>query len=70
MTPRATRIMRPLAKEGIRVTGTLTRPPPRMRTMNRTPVTNTEEFASAIRHSSGESLLLINRDGNKVFLAV
>jgi serine protease Do len=38
--------------------------------VNRKPVANADEFAAAVRHSSGESLLLINRDGNKVFLAV
>ncbi len=38
--------------------------------VNRKPVTNAEEFAAAMRHSNGESLLLINRDGNKIFLAV
>jgi serine protease Do len=38
--------------------------------VNRKPVTNADEFAAAVRHSSGESLLLVNRDGNKLFLAV
>jgi serine protease Do len=38
--------------------------------VNRKPVTSADEFASAIRHSSGESLLLVNREGNKIFLAV
>jgi serine protease Do len=38
--------------------------------VNRRPVTNAEEFAAAVRHSGGESLLLVNRQGNKLFLAV
>jgi serine protease Do len=38
--------------------------------VNRKPVANEDEFASAVHQSSGESLLLINRDGNKIFLAV
>jgi serine protease Do len=38
--------------------------------VNRKPVTNADEFAAAVGHSGGESLLLINRDGNKIFLAV
>jgi serine protease Do len=38
--------------------------------VNRKPVTTADEFAAAVRHSSGESLLLVNRDGNKIFLAV
>ena len=38
--------------------------------VNRKPVTSADEFASAVRHSSGESLLLVNREGNKIFLAV
>jgi serine protease Do len=38
--------------------------------VNRRPVTNAEEFAAAVRHSGGESLLLVNREGNRIFLAV
>jgi serine protease Do len=38
--------------------------------VNRKPVTNSEEFASALHKSEGESLLLVNRGGNKLFLAV
>jgi serine protease Do len=38
--------------------------------VNRKPVTNTRDFAQALGRSNGESLLLINRNGNKVFLAV
>lgn len=38
--------------------------------VNRKPVTNSQDFAQAMRSSNGESLLLINRQGNKVFVAV
>jgi serine protease Do len=38
--------------------------------VNRKPVTNSHDFAQALRSSNGESLLLINRQGNKIFLAV
>jgi serine protease Do len=38
--------------------------------VNRKPVTNSQEFAQALRRSNGDSLLLINRQGNKLFLAV
>jgi serine protease Do len=38
--------------------------------VNRKPVTNAQEFAQALRKSDGESLLLVNRQGNKMFLAV
>jgi serine protease Do len=38
--------------------------------VNRKPVSNSEDFATAVRKSNGESLLLVNRGGNKVFLAV
>ena len=38
--------------------------------VNHQPVNNEQEFATALHKSNGESLLLINRDGNKVFLAV
>jgi serine protease Do len=38
--------------------------------VNRKPVANPGEFAAAVRHAEGESLLLINREGHKIFLAV
>jgi serine protease Do len=38
--------------------------------VNRRPVTNSQDFAQALRKSDGESLLLVNRQGNKIFLAV
>jgi serine protease Do len=38
--------------------------------VNRKPVTNAEEFAKALHNGNGESLLLVNRGGNKIFLAV
>ncbi|HTA46666.1 MAG TPA: DegQ family serine endoprotease [Bryobacteraceae bacterium] len=39
--------------------------------VNRQPVTNSDEFAHAVKRSnSGESLLLVNRQGNKMFLSV
>jgi len=38
--------------------------------VNRKPVANADEFAAAVHQSGGESLLLINREGNKIFLAV
>lgn len=39
--------------------------------VNRRPVTNADEFDSAVKHSNnGQSLLLVNRQGNKMFLAV
>jgi serine protease Do len=38
--------------------------------VNRKPVTNSQEFAQALRGSNGDSLLLVNRQGNKIFLAV
>jgi len=38
--------------------------------VNRKPVTNADDFTAALRHSSGESLLLVNREGNKIYLAV
>jgi serine protease Do len=38
--------------------------------VNRQPVANAEDFNRAIRKSGGESLLLVNRGGNKIFLAV
>jgi serine protease Do len=38
--------------------------------VNRKPVTNSDEFASALHNGNGESLLLVNRGGSKLFLAV
>jgi len=38
--------------------------------VNRKPVTTPQEFASALRNGNGESLLLVNRQGNKMYLAV
>ncbi len=38
--------------------------------VNRKPVTNAQEFAQALHKSNGESLLLVNRKGNRLFLAV
>jgi serine protease Do len=38
--------------------------------VNRKPVTTPQEFAQALRRSNGESLLLVNRQGNRMFLAV
>jgi serine protease Do len=38
--------------------------------VNRKPVANAQDFAQALRRSNGESLLLVNRQGNKMFLAV
>jgi serine protease Do len=38
--------------------------------VNRKPVTNTNELSSALRKSSGESLLLVNRGGNKSYVAL
>jgi serine protease Do len=38
--------------------------------VNRQPVENSADFDRAVRKSSGESLLLVNRQGNRVFLAV
>ncbi len=37
---------------------------------NRQPVANSDDLAQALKKSNGESLLLVNRGGNKVFLAV
>ncbi len=37
---------------------------------NRQPVTNSSDFAGALKKSNGESLLLVNRGGNKIFMAV
>jgi serine protease Do len=38
--------------------------------VNRKPVASAQDFAQALRRSDGESLLLVNRQGNKIFLAV
>ena len=38
--------------------------------VNRQPVANSNDFAHAVKKSNGESLLLVNRGGDKVFLAV
>jgi serine protease Do len=38
--------------------------------VNLMPVANAEDFAKAVKHSNGESVLLVNREGNKIFLAV
>ena len=38
--------------------------------VNRKPVANADDFAQAMRGGDGESLLLVNRGGNKLFLAV
>ena len=38
--------------------------------VNRKPVENAQDFARAMRGGDGESLLLVNRGGNKLFLAV
>ncbi len=38
--------------------------------VNHSRVTNSDEFSSALQKSKGDSLLLINRGGNKIYLAV
>lgn len=38
--------------------------------VNHQPVANADDFNRAMRHSNGDSLLLVNRGGNKLFLAV
>ena len=38
--------------------------------VNHARVTNSNDFASAMQKSKGDSLLLINRAGNKLYLAV
>jgi len=38
--------------------------------VNHKKVTNADDFASAMQKSKGDSLLLINRAGNKIYLAV
>jgi serine protease Do len=38
--------------------------------VNHSKVTNSNDFASALRKSKGDSLLLINRNGNKLYIAV
>jgi serine protease Do len=37
--------------------------------VNHRPVTSSDDLSRAL-HKSGESLLLVNRDGNKLYLAV
>jgi serine protease Do len=41
-----------------------------IQSVNRQPVNNAEDFNRAVRKSNGESLLLVNREGHKLFLAV
>jgi serine protease Do len=41
-----------------------------IQSVNRQPVTNAQDFNNALRKSNGESLLLVNREGHKLFLAV
>ncbi len=41
-----------------------------IQSVNRQPVTNAQDFSRAVRKSNGESLLLVNREGHKLFLAV
>ena len=38
--------------------------------VNHSKVANSSDFASALRKSKGDSLLLINRKGSKLYLAV
>jgi serine protease Do len=38
--------------------------------VNHQPVANADDFNRVMRHSNGNSLLLVNRGGNKLFLAV
>lgn len=38
--------------------------------VNHNKVTNTDDLSSALGKSNGESLLLVNRSGNKLYLAV
>jgi serine protease Do len=38
--------------------------------VNRQPVANSDDFSRAVKKSNGESLLLVNRGGDKIFLAV
>jgi hypothetical protein len=38
--------------------------------VNHSKVANSGDFASALRKSKGDSLLLINRKGSKLYLAV
>ena len=38
--------------------------------VNRQPVANSDDFSRAVKKSNGESLLLVNRGGDKLFLAV
>ncbi len=41
-----------------------------IQSVNRQPVANSADFSRALRKSNGESLLLVNREGQKLFLAV
>ena len=41
-----------------------------IQSVNRQPVTNEEDFGRAVKKSGGSSLLLVNREGHKLFLAV
>jgi len=38
--------------------------------VNRKPVRNTAEFERALKHSTAETLLLVNRQGSTLYLAV
>jgi serine protease Do len=38
--------------------------------VNHQAVANADDFNKAMRHANGDSLLLVNRGGNKLFLAV
>jgi len=38
--------------------------------VNRKPVHNTAEYEQALKHSSAETLLLVNRQGSTLYLAV
>jgi len=38
--------------------------------VNRKPVASAQDFSQALRNSNGDSLLLVNRQGNRLFLAV
>ena len=46
------------------------RPGDVIQSVNRQPVNNANDFSQAIRKGNGESLLLVNREGHKLFLAV
>jgi hypothetical protein len=38
--------------------------------VNRKPVRNVEDFQNALRNSKDQTLLLVNRQGNSLYLAV